>query len=119
MSKNLSALCSISFDFKNAAMQSTVPSIRLVQYTHMYTHGVNVAITRIFRNGNSQAIRIPADIAFPETETEVEIERVGDELRIRRLRRPLAGALDCFGRFGADFMSEGRGDQTQDKRDAL
>ena len=35
--------------------------------------------TRVFRNGNSQAVRIPAELAYENTDVEVEIERVGDE----------------------------------------
>lgn len=75
--------------------------------------------TRVFRNGNSQAVRIPSDLAYENTEVEMEIERVGDELRIRPARRSLAGVLDRFARFSPDFMAEGRGDQEQAERDAL
>ena len=39
--------------------------------------------TRIFKNGNSQAVRIPADLAYERTDIELEIEREGDEIRIR------------------------------------
>ena len=39
--------------------------------------------TRVFRNGNSQAVRIPAELAYERNDIDVEIERVGDELRIR------------------------------------
>ncbi|WP_087042619.1 type II toxin-antitoxin system VapB family antitoxin [Caballeronia ptereochthonis] len=76
-------------------------------------------VTRIFRNGNSQAIRIPAELAYPETETEVEIERVGDELRIHPLRRSLAGALDRFKCFDSDFMAPGRGEPEEDERETF
>jgi len=75
--------------------------------------------TRIFKNGNSQAVRIPAELAFDTTETEMEIERVGDELRVRPLRRSLAGVLDRFARFDAAFMAEGRGDHEQIERDPI
>ncbi len=76
-------------------------------------------ITRVFRNGNSQAVRIPADLAFERTDIEFEIERVGAELRIRPARRPLSGVLAKFARFSPDFLAEGRGDQEQAERDAL
>ena len=75
--------------------------------------------TRVFRNGNSQAVRIPAELAYERSDVEVEIERVGDEIRIRPARRPLAGVLKKFAKFGPDFMAEGRGDQEQTERDAL
>ena len=76
-------------------------------------------LTKVFRNGNSQAVRIPAELAFNSVDIEVEIERVGDELRIRPARRALNGVLKKFARFGPDFMSEGRGSQEQTEREAL
>jgi antitoxin VapB len=78
-----------------------------------------VAITRAFRNGNSQAVRIPAELAYDRTDLELEIERVGDELRIRPARRSLSGVLQKFASFDPNFMSEGRGEQEQAERDAL
>ena len=75
--------------------------------------------TRAFRNGNSQAVRIPADLAYEDAGIDLEIERQGDELRIRPARRSLAGVLTRFARFSPDFMAEGRGDQQQAERDAL
>jgi antitoxin VapB len=50
---------------------------------------------------------------------ELEIEREGDEIRIRPARRSLAGVLTKFAQFSPDFMAEGRGDQEQAERDAL
>ncbi|MFL6718223.1 MAG: antitoxin [Burkholderiaceae bacterium] len=75
--------------------------------------------TKAFRNGNSQAVRIPAELAFDRTDIELEIERVGEELRIRPARRPLSGVLNKFAKFPPEFMTEGRGDQEQAERDAL
>lgn len=75
--------------------------------------------TRIFKNGNSQAVRIPADLAYTRTDIELEIEREGDEIRIRPARRPLSGVLAKFARFSPDFMAEGRDTQEQAERDVL
>lgn len=75
--------------------------------------------TRAFRNGNSQAVRIPADLAFERTDMELEIERVGAELRIRPARRSLSGVLSKFAKFSPEFMADGRGDQDQTEREAL
>lgn len=75
--------------------------------------------TKVFRNGNSQAVRIPSELAYDRTDIDLEIERVGDEIRIRPLRRSLAGVLQKFARFGSNFMAEGRGDQEQSEREAL
>ncbi|MHB1737242.1 MAG: antitoxin [Acidithiobacillus sp.] len=75
--------------------------------------------TRAFKNGNSQAVRIPADIAYERTDMDLEIERDGDEIRIRPARRSLSMVLTKFARFSPDFMAEGRGDQQQAERDPL
>jgi antitoxin VapB len=75
--------------------------------------------TRAFKNGNSQAVRIPADLAYERTDMDLEIERIGNELRIRPARRSLSGVLTKFALFSPDFMDEGRGDQEQAERDAL
>lgn len=75
--------------------------------------------TRAFKNGNSQAVRIPSDLAFECTDIELEIERVGDELRIRPARRSLAGVMAKFAKFSPEFMAERRGDQEQAERDPL
>ncbi len=75
--------------------------------------------TKIFRNGNSQAVRIPAELAYERTDIDLEIERIGDELRIRPARRSLAGVLKKFSKFSPDFMENGRGEQEQSDREAL
>ena len=75
--------------------------------------------TRVFKNGNSQAVRIPSELAYEHTDIEVVIERIGDELRIRPIRRSLAGVLERFARFDPDFMAEDRGGQEQSERDPL
>jgi antitoxin VapB len=78
-----------------------------------------MTLTRIFRNGNSQAVRIPAELAYERSDMEVEIDRVGDELHIRPARRTLAGVLDKFARFSQDFMAEGRGENVEGERATL
>lgn len=75
--------------------------------------------TRAFKNGNSQAVRIPADLAYERTDIELEIERQGDEIRIRPARRSLSGVLSKFAQFSPGFMDQGRGDHEQIERDTL
>jgi antitoxin VapB len=75
--------------------------------------------TRVFKNGKSQAVRIPADLAYEGTDLDLEIEREGDEIRIRPARRSLSRVLAKFARFSPDFMAEGRGSEEQAERDAL
>jgi antitoxin VapB len=47
--------------------------------------------TKIFKSGNSQAVRIPAEMAFADGQTELEITRSGDVLIIRPAQ--IAGSL--------------------------
>ena len=77
--------------------------------------------TKVFRNGNSQAVRIPAELAYPQTGMTLEIERIGDELRIRPARRSLANVLDIFARFSPDFVAalKDRSEQEQHEREAF
>jgi len=49
----------------------------------------DVFTTRQFRAGNSQAVRIPANMAFPP-KTELLVRRQGDELIIRPKEETLA-----------------------------
>jgi antitoxin VapB len=42
--------------------------------------------TRVFKSGNSQAVRIPADMAFDSNDMEVTVTRSGDEITIRPKR---------------------------------
>ncbi|EAY63220.1 SpoVT/AbrB-like [Burkholderia cenocepacia PC184] len=67
-------------------------------------------------NGSAQAVQIPADFAYECSDIELEIKRVGDEIRIRPVRRPLTHVLDKFAQFGPNFMAEGHGDQEQAER---
>jgi antitoxin VapB len=38
--------------------------------------------TRVFRSGNSQAVRIPAELAYVDVEIDLEITRLGDVITI-------------------------------------
>jgi antitoxin VapB len=38
--------------------------------------------TRAFRSGNSQAVRIPAELAYEDTNIDLEITRLGDVITI-------------------------------------
>jgi antitoxin VapB len=78
-----------------------------------------MVITKVFKNGNSQAVRIPAELAYERADLDVEIERIGDEIRIRPVRRTLDTALAKFAGFSEGFMAEGRGETEESDRDAL
>lgn len=75
--------------------------------------------TKLFKNGNSQAVHIPAELAYGNWDVELEIEREGDELRIRPARRRLGDVLGKLAKFSPDFMAEGGGRNVEDDREAL
>lgn len=78
-----------------------------------------MASTKLFRNGNSQAVRIPADLAFPSMDIDLEIEREGDELRIRPAARRMGDVLGKLRKFSPGFMAGGRDAQEEDAREPL
>ncbi len=45
--------------------------------------------TRIFKSGNSQAVRIPADMAYTDMDVDYEIQRMGDMLTIYPVRQSM------------------------------
>ena len=75
-------------------------------------------LTRVFRSGNSLAVRIPKELAFLASSQDVEIERLGDMLLVRpAAKRTLKGLGDLLKLFPADFMSGGREFHEQSERD--
>ena len=76
--------------------------------------------TKAFKAGNSQAVKIPAELAFKNTELDLEIEKIGEALRIRPApKKSLTNVLRKFARFSPDFLAEGRGSQEQEDREKL
>lgn len=75
--------------------------------------------TKLFKNGNSQAVRIPAELAYSSWDIELVIERQGDELRIRPARKRMGDVLGKLAQFSPDFMAQGRGLNVEGEREAL
>ena len=72
---------------------------------------------KVFKSGNSQAIRLPKEFRF--NTDEVEIFRRGDEIVLREKPRTAAEILVIFESFSEDFMADGRDDQLPQERAAL
>lgn len=72
---------------------------------------------KIFKSGNSQAVRLPRQFRFDVKE--VEILRRGDEIVIRKPRRNLSHVLDILQSLPEDFMAEGRQDEPPQEREPL
>lgn len=76
-----------------------------------------MAITKVFRSGNSQAVRIPREFRFDSNK--VEIFRRGDEIVLRKRPRNLAGAFALLTGLSADFFKGGRKQPKPPKRPGL
>jgi len=53
-----------------------------------------MAITRVFKSGNSQAVRIPAEMAYAEGVTELSISRSGDVITVFPQRQDLKAMVE-------------------------
>lgn len=74
--------------------------------------------TKVFKNGNSQAVRIPAEIAYESTDIALDIVRIGNKIIIQPVAQSLGDILRQMKPL-PNFMSEGRGDQEQKARESL
>ena len=70
--------------------------------------------TRVFKSGNSQAVRIPKEFQFDVEE--LEIFRRGDELVLRQKQGDLSDVMDIFAAFSDDFMKDRRDDPPPQER---
>ena len=62
--------------------------------------------TKIFNNGNSQAIRIPKEYRFEQDE--VFISKIGSALVIFQHNDRLAVLMESLNEFTDDFLKDGR-----------
>ena len=70
---------------------------------------------RVFRSGNSQAVRIPKE--FQLEGDEVEIRRKGDLLILRPKSHSWETLVDSLTKFTDDFLADGRRQPALQKRD--
>ena len=73
-----------------------------------------MAITKVFRSGNSQAVRIPRGFRFRSQQ--VEITKRGDEIVLRERPANLSAAYELLTSLSADFFKGGRRQPKLDKR---
>lgn len=71
--------------------------------------------TKIFQSGNSQAIRIPKDMAFKSKD--VEIHKHGNVLIITEVPSDWDHMFKALTQFSDDFMSNGRSDILPEDRE--
>ena len=73
-----------------------------------------MTMTKVFKSGNSQAVRLPRQ--FRLRAAEVEIFQRGDEIVLREKARGLTRAFDLLANLPADAFSEPRIDPPAQKR---
>jgi antitoxin VapB len=71
-------------------------------------------IAKVFKCGNSQAIRLPKDFQFESKE--VEIFKRDNDIIIRNIPKNLNRAFEILSQFPDDFFQEGRIDNPPQKR---
>jgi antitoxin VapB len=69
---------------------------------------------KVFRSGNSQAVRIPKD--FQLEGDEVEIQKKGDSLVLRPKKKSWSSLIASLPKFTDDFMDKGRQQPVIQKR---
>jgi antitoxin VapB len=72
-------------------------------------------ITKVFKCGNSQAVRLPKNFQF--NSEEVEIFRKNNDIVIREIPKNLSRAFGLLTQLPDDFFSERREDAKPQERD--
>jgi antitoxin VapB len=67
---------------------------------------LTMSTARVFRSGNSQAVRLPKEFRFDSDE--VEIFRRGDEVVLREKARDMQRAYQLLTELPDDFLRDGR-----------
>ena len=73
-----------------------------------------MATARVFRSGNSQAVRLPKQ--FRLSSTEVEIFRRGEEIILREKEGTMVRAFDLLAGLPDDFEVRREADQPQKRK---
>jgi antitoxin VapB len=76
-----------------------------------------MATAKVFKSGNSQAVRLPKQ--FRLKSKEVEILRRGDEIVLREKRGTMARAFELLATLSEDFTIPGREKDKPQKRKGL
>jgi len=75
-------------------------------------------LTRVFKSGNSLAVRIPKELGFVDAAQDIEVERVGNTLVLRLVEHEtLADIGKIFSMFSPTFMAKGREFYEERERD--
>jgi antitoxin VapB len=76
-----------------------------------------MSTAKIFKSGNSQALRLPKEFQFDVAE--VEIFRRGDEIILRKKTQNLTRVFELLTGLSDDFMDDGRNQPSMQEREQL
>src|SRR5882762_3058866 len=100
-----------------SAQNSEISACKCI-YTAVYISGRQImAVARVFKSGNSQAVRLPKK--FRVKSSEVEIFRRGDEIVLREKAGGMVRVLDLLAELPADMFPKKRKDPHPQRRKGL
>lgn len=76
-----------------------------------------MTIAKIFKSGNSQAVRLPKEFQFDVTE--VQIFRRGEEVVLKKRPHDMGRVFELLTELSDDFMENGREQPAFQEREAL
>ena len=76
-----------------------------------------MTIAKIFKSGNSQAVRLPKELQFDVTE--VQIFRRGEEVVLKKRPRDMGRVFELLTEMSDDFMENGREQPAFQEREAF
>ena len=76
-----------------------------------------MATAKVFKSGNSQAVRLPKEFQFDVSE--VDIFRRGDEVVLRRKPTDLTRVFELLTEMSDDFMADGRQQPAVQERESF
>ena len=86
-------------------------------YSQYIFPGPHVKTAKLFRNGDSQAVRLPKEFRFEGTE--VLIKRVGNAVVLLPQAHSWDSLIASLEKFPADFMAERGQPETVEARESL
>jgi antitoxin VapB len=95
-----------------------LPLANVYTLVYIYVYGRRIMTTaRVFKSGNSQAVRLPKK--FRVKSSEVEIFRRGDEIVLREKVGGMVRVLDLLAELPADMFPKKRKDPQPQRRRGL
>jgi antitoxin VapB len=74
-------------------------------------------IVKVFKNGNSQAVRLPKEFAVDDSE--LYIQKIGSSIILTSKKDPWSSFRNSLQMFSEDVFSDGREQPQQQERDEI